>query len=93
MGRSKWKGFFIQNNYKKSDSMEIINKNTNVIPKLINKTCLIHTGKKFAKIIFTQEMLGHKIGEFVMTRANYIFKIKKKNQKNIKKIKKLFTKK
>ena len=88
MGRSKWKGFFIEKiNQKdiKKENLEIINKNENIVQKIINHDFKIHTGQKFVKISITKEMLGHKVGEFVITRAKYLFKQKKIKQTNKKK--------
>jgi len=91
MGRSKWKGFFIQNTSyqktKKKDKIEIINKNISVVPKLINKNYKVYTGKKFSKVTLIKDMIGHKIGEFIMTRAKYFFKSKKRQKKGKKKAK------
>jgi|TARA_B100002003_G_C14104883_1_gene531436 small subunit ribosomal protein S19 len=40
-----------------------------VIPEMIGATIKIHTGKEFAPVELTFEMLGHYIGEFVSTRS------------------------
>lgn len=39
-----------------------------VIPEMVNKTIKIHNGKEFIAVLITTEMLGHTLGEFVMTR-------------------------
>ena len=39
-----------------------------VLPLMIGKTIKIHNGKEFVPIIITEEMLGHYLGEFVLTR-------------------------
>lgn len=86
MGRSKWKKFFIEKGNQKDikkENLEIINKNENIVQKIINHDFKVHTGQKFVKISITKEMLGHKVGEFVVTRAKYLFK-QKKNQKKMK---------
>lgn len=88
MSRSKWKGFFIQkkknNQSNKKNIVQIINKNVTIVPKLTNKIFQVHSGKTYFKFTLTKEMIGHKVGEFVLTRAKYIFK-QKKAQKNFKK--------
>ncbi|MCK5449840.1 ribosomal protein S19 family protein [Candidatus Pacearchaeota archaeon] len=39
-----------------------------VVPQLIGKTIGVYNGKEFIKVIITDEMLGHRLGEFSMTR-------------------------
>ena len=39
-----------------------------VIPEMINRIIKIHSGKEFVPITIQPEMLGHCLGEFVMTR-------------------------
>ncbi len=39
-----------------------------IIPELVGVTIGIHTGKEYARILITPEMLGHRLGEFAMTR-------------------------
>jgi len=39
-----------------------------ISPEMIGHTLLIHNGKKFLSRQVTQDMVGHKIGEFAPTR-------------------------
>ena len=39
-----------------------------VVPEFINHTFLVHNGKSFLKVFVTEEMVGHKLGEFAPTR-------------------------
>ena len=39
-----------------------------VIPEFIGQTFLVHNGKTFHKIFITEDMVGHKLGEFSPTR-------------------------
>jgi small subunit ribosomal protein S19 len=39
-----------------------------IIPEMVGKTILVYNGKIFAKIMVTDEMLGHLLGEFSLTR-------------------------
>jgi small subunit ribosomal protein S19 len=39
-----------------------------VVPKMIGKTIGVHNGKEFVKVVIAEEMLGHRFGEFSMTR-------------------------
>ena len=54
---------------------------SSVITKdLLGARLKIHNGKDFIPLIITPEMYGHKIGEFIGTRARYEFKKKKKKK-------------
>jgi small subunit ribosomal protein S19 len=39
-----------------------------IVPDFIGHTFLIHSGKNFAKLFVTEDMVGHKLGEFAPTR-------------------------
>jgi small subunit ribosomal protein S19 len=39
-----------------------------VVPKMIGKTIQVYNGKEFLKVEITDEMLGHRLGEFSLTR-------------------------
>jgi small subunit ribosomal protein S19 len=39
-----------------------------VIPEMIGHTLAIHNGKKFIPVYITENMVGHKLGEFAATR-------------------------
>ena len=40
-----------------------------VIPEFIGYTFLIHDGRKHVKVLMTEDMVGHKLGEFAPTRT------------------------
>lgn len=40
-----------------------------VIPEFIGQTFMVHNGKTFHKIFVTEDMVGHKLGEFSPTRV------------------------
>ncbi len=40
-----------------------------VIPEFIGYTFLIHDGRKHVKVLMTEDMVGHKLGEFASTRT------------------------
>ena len=40
-----------------------------IVPKLVGYTISIHNGKAFQDILITVEMIGHRLGEFAMTRS------------------------
>lgn len=79
MKRSKWKGPFT----KKIDvntKLPLLPRNYEVTSHVIGLTCNVHTGKKFVILTLTDEMIGHKIGEFIPTRVKFEFKKKKKKK-------------
>ncbi len=39
-----------------------------VLPAMVGKTIKIHNGKEFVQVIIEPDMLGHRFGEFAMTR-------------------------
>lgn len=40
-----------------------------VVPDFIGHTFLIHNGRQFIKLFVTEDMIGHKLGEFAPTRT------------------------
>lgn len=79
MSRSKWKGPYIG---KKSgltvknpaESSIKISRNTTITPKFVEQTLKIHNGKTLIEVLVTEEMIGHKFGEFSSTRKRFSFK-------------------
>jgi small subunit ribosomal protein S19 len=43
-------------------------RNCTIIPEFVTKTFLVHNGKEFKKVFVTENMVGHKLGEFSFTR-------------------------
>jgi len=42
-----------------------------VIPDFVGLTLAVHNGKKFIPVFITENMVGHKLGEFAPTRTFY----------------------
>jgi len=40
-----------------------------VIPEMVGHTIAVHNGKKFIPVYVTENMVGHKLGEFALTRT------------------------
>jgi small subunit ribosomal protein S19 len=78
MKRSKWKGPFIKTKTI-SNKLLLFPRNYEITSKVVGLTCHVHSGKKLVKLSLTDEMIGHKIGEFSPTREKFVFKKKKKN--------------
>ena len=39
-----------------------------IVPEFVGHTFMVHNGKVFHKVFVTEDMVGHKLGEFSMTR-------------------------
>jgi small subunit ribosomal protein S19 len=78
MGRSSKKGPFVDdkllikvNKQIESGSREPIKtwaRRCTIIPEFVGFTFLVHNGKMFHKVFVTEDMVGHKLGEFSLTR-------------------------
>jgi small subunit ribosomal protein S19 len=75
MTRSLWKGPFCEINEKKQ---KIWSRRSVILPKLVGKQYFIHNGKTFISLKVTEDMVGHKFGEFASTRKKTFHKIKGK---------------
>ena len=40
-----------------------------VIPEMVGHTIAVHNGRKFIPVYVTENMVGHKLGEFALTRT------------------------
>jgi small subunit ribosomal protein S19 len=40
-----------------------------IVPEFVGHTFMVHNGKIFAKVFVTEDMVGHKLGEFAPTRT------------------------
>ena len=79
MARSTKKGAFIDSHLQaKIDGMNARNekkvvrtwsRRSTVIPEMVGHTLAVHNGKKFIPVYVTENMVGHKLGEFSMTRS------------------------
>ena len=84
MKRSKWKGPVIldtgysnlKKNQKSKSNTYIWARNAVILPIFVGKTVYVYNGRQFGRLNVTQDMLGHKFGEFVQTRTRHVFKKK-----------------
>lgn len=77
MGRSVKKGPYVDakvlqkvTRQKASGDREPIktwSRDCTIVPEFVSHTFLVHNGKIFAKVFVTEEMVGHKLGEFSPT--------------------------
>jgi small subunit ribosomal protein S19 len=58
----------------KSRSNRVIktwSRRSTVVPEMVGITLAVHNGKKFVPVFVTENMVGHKLGEFSPTRTFY----------------------
>jgi small subunit ribosomal protein S19 len=78
MKRSKWKGPFVQKINVSNKKILELPRHLEVTLNMIGKTCNVYSGKEWVQLTLIEEMIGHKLGEFVSTREKFVFKKKKK---------------
>src|SRR4030095_8356603 len=79
MSRSLKKGPFVDTSLlEKVEEMNRVNekkviktwsRRSTVIPEMVGHTMAVHNGKKFIPVYVTENMVGHKLGEFAPTRT------------------------
>ena len=79
MSRSTKKGFFIQDVLlKKIVAMNAVNEKkviktwsraSTIYPEMVGHTIAVYDGRKHVPVYVTEEMVGHKLGEFAPTRT------------------------
>lgn len=52
-----------------------------ILPEFVGLTFAVHNGKKFVPVYCTEEMVGHKLGEFSPTRTFYGHAADRKSQR------------
>ncbi len=50
------------------DGIKTWSRASTIIPEFVNLTFLVHNGKTHLKVFVTEDMVGHKLGEFSPTR-------------------------
>ena len=53
----------------KSDPIKTWARACTIVPEFVGHTFMVHNGKIFHKVFVTEEMVGHKLGEFSPTRT------------------------
>jgi small subunit ribosomal protein S19 len=59
-----------QNNNNKN-IIKTWSRRSTILPEFVGLTFAIHNGKKFLPVFVTEDMVGHKLGEFAPTRTFY----------------------
>jgi small subunit ribosomal protein S19 len=81
MPRSLKKGPFIDNSLlikvneaQASRSSQVIktwSRRSTIVPEMVGVTLAVHNGRKFIPVFISENMVGHKLGEFSPTRTFY----------------------
>lgn len=92
MARSVWKGPFVDGYLLKkaekshtSGRKEVIktwSRRSTILPQFVGLTFGVHNGHKFIPVLITEDMVGHKLGEFAATRTYYGHGADKKSKRN-----------
>ena len=79
MARSLKKGFYVNPKLlKKIEQMnesgekrvlKVYDRATQIIPDMVGMTFAVHNGKQFISVYVTEDMIGHRLGEFAPTRT------------------------
>ena len=79
MARSVKKGPFVDESLMRkvrkaleTNSKQVIktwSRRSTIIPEMVGMTFAVHNGKKFIPVYVTENMVGHKLGEFAPTRT------------------------
>ncbi len=79
MGRSTAKGPFIDqhllekveelNSSRQKKVIKTWSRRSTILPEFVGHTLAVHNGKKFIPVYITENMVGHKLGEFAPTRT------------------------
>ena len=79
MARSVWKGPFVEGSLIKkaeksrgnirSEVIKTWSRRSTILPDFIGLTIAVHNGKQHIPVYVTDQMVGHKLGEFAMTRT------------------------
>ena len=81
MARSIWKGPFVDGyllakadaarESGRSDVIKIWSRRSTILPQFVGLTFGVYNGKKHIPVLVSEDMIGHKFGEFAPTRTFY----------------------
>ena len=81
MPRSVWKGPFVDGYLLKKAAasheegrkkpIKTWSRRSTILPQFVGLTFQVHNGRKFIPVLISEDMVGHKLGEFSPTRSYY----------------------
>jgi small subunit ribosomal protein S19 len=79
MGRSLKKGPYVDekllrkveqlNSSGRKDAIKTWARRSTITPEFVGHTLMVHDGRKHINVYVTEEMVGHRLGEFALTRT------------------------
>ncbi|KAH9976647.1 hypothetical protein BGW80DRAFT_1167422 [Lactifluus volemus] len=79
-GRSIWKGPFfvafpnIREALANNTPIKTDARSCTILPNFVGVRFLVHNGKDYVPVTVTQDMIGHKLGEFSHTKKRFVYK-------------------
>ena len=58
------------NETSKKEVIKTWSRRSTIFPEFVGHTFAVHNGKEFIPVYVTEDMVGHKLGEFALTRKN-----------------------
>ena len=87
MTRSLWKGPFVDQfvlkktqQFAETAPLKIWSRRSHILPQFVGLIFDIYNGKSFLSVRITEQMIGHKFGEFASTRKRPVHKKKEKKK-------------
>ncbi|CCK69784.1 mitochondrial 37S ribosomal protein uS19m KNAG_0D00310 [Huiozyma naganishii CBS 8797] len=83
LSRSAWKGpnvvpLPVRDALAKGTPIRTNARSATVLPQFVGLKFQIHNGKEYVPVEITEDMVGHKLGEFAHTRKRLSYELKKK---------------
>ena len=79
MGRSTRKGPYVEesleqrveelNRQRQKKVLKTWSRRSTIVPEFVGHTLAVHNGRKFIPVYITENMVGHRLGEFALTRT------------------------
>jgi small subunit ribosomal protein S19 len=82
MGRSKWKGPFVDASLLKGEELKskTWSRRSIILPQWVGQKVEVHSGWRWVKVDITEEKVGYRLGSFVPTKKSALYPAKKKKK-------------
>lgn len=88
LARSLWKGPFADALQTMPNGMIRGTRRSMILPDWVGKRISVHSGRAWMPVQIVEDMIGHRLGEFVMTRSRAVHKGALARQRQTQKLKK-----
>ena len=82
MSRALWKGPFVDTCLLRGRTRRVWSRRSMILPEFVDDFFEIHNGKEFLRVRITEEMVGHRFGEFASTRRKTIHPTRSKSSRS-----------